>query len=123
MCVWKSLAKYVKDWISSCDKPARGSDSAHHILIGSHKRAVSFFEVQISIRLELEMAKLAWSAHFDLLSDIDELNQCLSHYCVPLGSIGAGKETTKRNTKTKMVDAQVRKFSNGWVGRWVGGCG
>lgn len=76
MCVWKSLAKYVKDWISSCDKPARGSDSAHHILIGSHKRAVSFFEVKISIRLELEKAKLAWSAHFDLLSDIDELNQC-----------------------------------------------
>jgi len=40
------------------------------------QRAFKSFAVQNKIREEIEAAKLVWKAHFDLLSDIDELNQC-----------------------------------------------
>lgn len=40
------------------------------------ERASRYFHLQDKIREEIMAAKLVWKAHFDLLSDIDELNQC-----------------------------------------------
>ena len=40
------------------------------------KRAKYFFDVLKSSERELRIARVAWRTHFDLLSDLDEMNQC-----------------------------------------------
>lgn len=40
------------------------------------KTAEKYFEIQSLVRKELDCAKSKWRTHLDLLSDIDELNQC-----------------------------------------------
>ena len=78
--VFKALANFVKDRISSVGQKQfkvsgrRGQEQ--HFLEMIHRRATAFFALQIKIREEVRSAVLSWKTHFDLLSDIDELNQC-----------------------------------------------
>ncbi len=69
-CVLKSLSKFVKDHTAK-----DGSEKEHTgMIIG--ERASKYLVLQEKIRDEILAAKSVWKAHFDLLSDIDELNQC-----------------------------------------------
>ena len=45
-------------------------------LVNIHQRMEKFFEFKTAAMKELEAARLKWRTHFDLLSDVDELNQC-----------------------------------------------
>lgn len=69
-CVLKSISKFITDRLSNA-----GSQN-YQFLVTLSERASKFFTVQYRVRGEIEAAKLVWKAHFDLLSDIDELNQC-----------------------------------------------
>ena len=52
-----------------------GSQRDHYFgIIG--ERSSKYFVLEDKIRDEISAAKSVWKAHFDLLSDIDELNQC-----------------------------------------------
>lgn len=55
---------------------SRRSRKGNSFLKSLCTRSGIFFEVEGKARQEIEAAKLVWKAHFDLLSDIDELNQC-----------------------------------------------
>ncbi len=69
-CVLKALSKFVKDHLDKA-----GSRRDHYLeIIG--ERASKYFVLEDKIRDEISAAKSVWKAHFDLLSDIDELNQC-----------------------------------------------
>ena len=69
-CVLKALSKFVKDHLDKA-----GSQRDHYLeIIG--ERASKYFVLKEKIRDEILAAKSVWKAHFDLLSDIDELNQC-----------------------------------------------
>ena len=70
-CVLKALAKCIKNTLS---KEVGGRNKAY--LESIHQRSIIWFEVQSKLREEITAAKLLWRSHFDLLSDIDELNQC-----------------------------------------------
>lgn len=69
--ILKAMAKVVKSYLPKASK---------HIsyLRSLHERAVKHLDLQRLTREELKAAKAFWRAHFDLLSDIDELNQCKS---------------------------------------------
>ena len=63
-CVLEAIAKWIRDnqildYISILDG-----------------RANTFFEFKATAKKELAAAKNVWMAHINLLSDIDELNQC-----------------------------------------------
>jgi SNF2 family DNA or RNA helicase len=70
--ILKTMAKVVKSYLS------KASGQYKSYLRSLHDRAVKHLELQRLIREELKAAKAFWRAHFDLLSDIDELNQCKS---------------------------------------------
>mmetsp|Transcript_20650 Transcript_20650/g.44862 ORF Transcript_20650/g.44862 Transcript_20650/m.44862 type:complete len:1793 (-) Transcript_20650:162-5540(-) len=65
-CILKSISKFVKD----CHPPS------DQYLESIRQRSSRFFAVERKVREEIRAAKLFWKAHFELLSDIDELNQC-----------------------------------------------
>jgi len=69
-CVLKAIGKYVSDRFS------KAASQSNQYLEFMRQRASKFFTVQGKVREEIGAAKLVWKAHFDLLSDIDELNQC-----------------------------------------------
>ena len=66
------MAKVVKSYLSKANKKHKS------YLRSLHDRAVKHLDLQRLMREELKAAKAFWRAHFDLLSDIDELNQCKS---------------------------------------------
>ena len=70
-CVQKAMRKVVKSHSSS-----EGNSRHKSYLKGLHARANRHFDWQRLLRDEIKTAKAFWRAHFDLLSDIDELNQC-----------------------------------------------
>ncbi|KAL7543822.1 hypothetical protein ACHAXR_013142, partial [Thalassiosira sp. AJA248-18] len=67
-CVLKTIDKVVKGCQSRAGSP--------RYLRSICQRSCAFFKVQDRVRQEIVAAKFVWKAHFDLLSDIDELNQC-----------------------------------------------
>jgi len=68
----------MSEWIKSMlDKNRRSSNkSMEKQLVELSKRADKFFEFRDIVQKELEYAKAKWKTHLNLLSDIDELNQC-----------------------------------------------
>ena len=70
MCVLKTLWKWLKDVKFS------GKMSAAMKVAKAYNRAEKFFDLVKANETELQKALKAWTTHFDLLSDIDELNQC-----------------------------------------------
>jgi len=69
-CVLRSIMKWIKQKDSM--KFLHGSLNRKHLF----EKAEKYFELQDSILKELDYAKIKWRTHLDLLSDIDELNQC-----------------------------------------------
>lgn len=78
MCIFKALGNFVKERVSSpqSSKGASRRGQEQQFLAVIHQRASSFFALQKKIQEEVQTAMLSWKTHFDLLSDIDELNQC-----------------------------------------------
>jgi Superfamily II DNA/RNA helicases, SNF2 family len=76
-CILQSMSDWIK---STVDKNRRSSnrsvESNLQQLVDISKRADKFFEFRDVIRKELDYAKAKWKTHLNLLSDIDELNQC-----------------------------------------------
>jgi SNF2 family DNA or RNA helicase len=72
--VLKAVAKVVNNFQSKSKGPK--SKGQQFLLKALHKRAEKDLELRLLIREELKAAKGFWRAHFDLLSDIDELNLC-----------------------------------------------
>lgn len=70
MCILKTLWKWLKDAKLSGKMSTAIEASKVHI------RAEKFFDLIKANETELQKALKAWTMHFDLLSDIDELNQC-----------------------------------------------
>lgn len=70
--VLKVMAKVVKNHLS------RTNGQQKSFFKSLHERAARDLELRRLIREEIKTAKTFWRAHFDLLSDIDELNQCKS---------------------------------------------
>jgi hypothetical protein len=68
-CILKSLQKFVK---------SQSRKKCNSFLKTVSLRSSAFFEAEDKRRQEVDSAKVMWRAHFDLLSDIDELNQCKS---------------------------------------------
>ena len=73
MTILKAIARFIEDRRGS--KVGSNARDEEYLETLS-QRASKFFELQGKIKGEIESAKLLWKAHFNLLSDIDELNQC-----------------------------------------------
>ena len=70
-CVLKAITKVVKSHHTS------ESNAQHKSFMRSlRRRAERHSELQDLLRDKIKAAKAYWRAHFDLLSDIDEMNQC-----------------------------------------------
>eukprot|EP00956_Cyclotella_meneghiniana_P035017 scaffold110358_cov66-Cyclotella_meneghiniana.AAC.1 len=69
-CVLKAIRKVVEDQVGK----SYGRHKSYMRII--QRRAAKHTELQRLVREEIKAAKSFWRAHFDLLSDIDELNQC-----------------------------------------------
>lgn len=70
-CVLKPICKFVQTNTSKNVKQQHKS-YLKKILF----RANKFFDLQSKKKEEIRVGKLVWRSYFDLLSDIDELNQC-----------------------------------------------
>ena len=73
MCVLKSLAKWLKD---SKQASSNLTEEESNVLKSFAEMSTNYFAMHGAMKKEISRAKLAWRTHFDLLSDIDELNQC-----------------------------------------------
>lgn len=71
-CILRSMSEWVKQ---NADMKIRGHSGLLN-LRNLSKKAEKFFGAQDIVRKELDNAKSKWRTHLDLLSDIDELNQC-----------------------------------------------
>ena len=71
-CILQSMYDWIKRNVNTKIRSPSGSLKFKNL----SKKAEKFFEAQECIRKELEAAKSKWRTHLDLLSDIDELNQC-----------------------------------------------
>lgn len=70
-CVLKAITKVVKS------QHASESNAQHKSFLRSlHRRAARYSELHDLLKDMIKAAKAFWRAHFDLLSDIDEMNQC-----------------------------------------------
>ena len=69
-CVLNTIAKSISDCQSKSTKRYR------LYLKSLYDRATKYQELQRAARDEMKAAKAFWKSHFDLLSDLDELNQC-----------------------------------------------
>ena len=84
MNILKSLANWMKDKTTtlSNNSTGRSGSTADNSALQKESlqllnaRASNFFEFYQQNRKELEAAKLAWRNHFNLLSEVDTLNQC-----------------------------------------------
>jgi len=70
-CVLKSINKFVQTHTHKIGKQQHKS-----YLRTIQQRANKFFDLQSKQKEEIKVGKLVWRSYFDLLSDIDELNQC-----------------------------------------------
>jgi E3 ubiquitin-protein ligase SHPRH len=68
--VLKSLNKWL------IETKTTGKHGSQRKAARADKRAEYFFDVHKSSEREMKIARRAWRTHFDLLSDLDELNQC-----------------------------------------------
>jgi E3 ubiquitin-protein ligase SHPRH len=68
--ILKSLHKWLVETITT------GKLGSQRKTARVDKRAEYFFDVLKSSEREMKIARCAWRTHFDLLSDLDELNQC-----------------------------------------------
>lgn len=97
-CVLKAMTKVVKSHLSE-------SNGQHKSYLRTlHGRAASYLELQRLVREEIKAAKAFWRAHFDLLSDIDELSQCKSS--MRLRRDGEDITTLTENEAAFIVDSQ-----------------
>ena len=70
----------ISDWLKF--KNANTSTLASkRNLTQFHERSKTFFELKAAALNEISSAKAKWRVHFDMLSDIDELNQVRSFMC------------------------------------------
>ena len=75
-CVCRSIHRFIQHRLSSTKKGVQGNDGEAEFLESLHQRALRHFELQDKRRHEIAAAKIKWKSHFDLMSDIDELQQC-----------------------------------------------
>ena len=73
-CVLTAMMEWFNDNLSRMKLIKNASRSKSINMI--HKKMEIFFEYKTAVLKELEAARAKWRTHFDLLSDIDELNQC-----------------------------------------------
>jgi len=71
MCVLKSICRFVQTNTAKVVKQQHKS-----YLKNIQQRAGKWFDLQSKQKEEIKVGKLVWRSYFDLLSDIDELNQC-----------------------------------------------
>ena len=95
-CILRALWKFVKDYL------AKAGSRRHEYLEILSERAMKHYVLQETIRDEIMSAKLVWKAHFDLLSDIDELNQCKRP--IRLRADGENVLTMTKNEAAFVVD-------------------
>jgi E3 ubiquitin-protein ligase SHPRH len=72
-CVLSSMFHWMRQ---NLNKYQQASKIGSINLKSLSKKAEIFFELRDEVIKELDSAKSKWRTHFDLLSDIDELNQC-----------------------------------------------
>ncbi|KAL7442692.1 hypothetical protein ACHAXM_009134 [Skeletonema potamos] len=97
-CVLKAMTKVLKSHLSE----SNGQYKSY--LRSLNGRAVRHLELRRLVRDEIKAAKAFWRAHFDLLSDIDELNQCKSS--MRLRREGEDISTLTQNEAAFIVDRQ-----------------
>ncbi len=72
--VLQAIAEWLNDNVQRMKKHKKKGESTNILTIQERmKKSVLFKNVALK---ELEAARRKWSTHFNLLSDIDELNQC-----------------------------------------------
>jgi len=98
-CVLKAMTKVVRSHHSS---ESNGQHKSY--LRCLHGRATRHLELQDLLRDEIKAAKAFWRAHFDLLSDIDEMNQCKRS--MRLQRYGEDVSTLTDNEAAFIVDRQ-----------------
>ena len=96
-CVLKAIEKVVKNRLAKADSRSK------QFLKGILQNSTIFFDLQSKLREEISAAKSLWKAHFDLLSDIDELNQCKRS--MRLRQEGENVYLLSRNEAAFIVDA------------------
>ena len=75
-CVCRSIHRFIQQRISSTKRTTSTGNREAGFLQSLHQRAIRFFELLDKRRHEIAAAKMKWKSHFDLMSDIDELQQC-----------------------------------------------
>ena len=75
-CVCRSIHRFIQQRISSTKTNTSAGSREAGFLQSLHQRAIRFFELLDKRRNEIAAAKMKWKSHFDLMSDIDELQQC-----------------------------------------------
>lgn len=75
-CVCRSIHRFIQQRISSTKRTTSAGNREAGFLQSLHQRAIRFFELLDKRRHEIAAAKMKWKSHFDLMSDIDELQQC-----------------------------------------------
>ncbi len=73
-CVLMTMHQFLKDVLTQ-QNPKKSSTSSAPLL-QLKKTAEVFFKFKDAVLKELDFARTKWRTHLDLLSDIDELNQC-----------------------------------------------
>lgn len=71
-CILKSLFDWIRQNQSKYQRSSDGPISLKTLF----KEAEIYFQLKEQVEKELDCAKAKWRTHLDLLSDIDELNQC-----------------------------------------------
>lgn len=76
-CILRGLAEWFRDNLDKL-KPRKSVnvDLIKSNLKSIHEKIGKFFSFKDAAQKELECARVKWRTHFNLLSDIDELNQC-----------------------------------------------
>ena len=77
-CVLRAMMEWFNDNLTRMKKTHNTSrdKSINSNLLTIHQKAEKFFSFKTAAAKELDAARTKWRTHFDLLSDIDELNQC-----------------------------------------------
>ena len=75
-CVCRSIHRFIQQRISLTQRNTPAGNEEAEFLQSLHQRAIRFFELHDKRRHEIAAAKMKWKSHFDLMSDIDELQQC-----------------------------------------------
>ena len=72
----------ISDWLKTQSSNTSILVAKRNNLTAFYERSKTFFELKAAALNEISSAKAKWRIHFDLLSDIDELNQVCSFICI-----------------------------------------